>query len=205
MILRPTRTWAPASAALSSALLLALAYWNVADLVVLQDHPLPTLIFLPAMWVMLAVAVTLRIPSDRRSRRTTTRVFGATGLVMLCSGCLGSAVAFFDVGPSGRHADQIDHMSSADGRYQVKVFHWQAMLGEDGWDVVIQRRDGLRGVEAYAGCLYSEASGNYSGVQSVEAGAVRIATDEGPISIVFDPKTMHVTQRIPVDLCPGYD
>jgi hypothetical protein len=84
------------------------------------------------------------------------------------------------------------------------VFRWQAILGEDGWDVVIQRRGNVRGVEAYAGCLFSKVSGDYSAVLSVEAGSVRIATDEGPIAIAFDPDTMRVTQPIPEGLCAGY-
>jgi hypothetical protein len=91
-----------------------------------------------------------------------------------------------------------------DGRYQVEVFSWQAVLGEPGWDVVVYRRDGLRGSEAYAGCLFSEAPANYRAVQSIEAGSVRIATEEGSIVIAFDPNTMRIVQRIPVDLCRGY-
>jgi hypothetical protein len=47
-------------------------------------------------------------------------------------------------------------------------------------------------------------SGDYSAVLSVEAGSVRIATDEGPIAIAFDPDTMRVTQPIPEGLCAGY-
>ena len=201
---QPIRTWAPGGAACLATLLLASAYWNVADLLVLQDHPLPMLIFLPAVWVLLILTVTLLIPYGRRSRTTTARVVGATGMVVLCGGCLGLAIPGFFTVPSGRHQERVDRMSSADGRYQVKVFRWQAILGEDGWDVVIQRRGKVRGVEAYAGCLFSKVSGDYSAVLSVEAGSVRIATDEGPIAIAFDPDTMRVTQPIPEGLCAGY-
>jgi hypothetical protein len=203
---RPTQTWAPAGTAFGVALLLAFVYWNVADLVVLRDHPLPASGFWPATWVLLAVAGTLLIPPGRRSRAATALVFGATGLLLVCGAGLGIAVAFLGGGgPMDTRGELVDSVSSADGLYQVQVFNWQAALGEDGWDIVVQRRDGLRYVEAYAGCLFSEGSARYERIQAVEAGSVLIATDEGPISIAFDPKTMHVTRRIPVDLCQGYE
>src|SRR3712207_3190190 len=120
-------------------------YGNVGDLVVLHDHPLPALIFWPLVWVLLAVAVTMLIPSGRRSGTAVARAFGGTGLAVLLAGCLGVTLSFFVVGPSGRHGDRVDLLSSADGRFQVEIFYWEAMLGESGWDVVIYRRDGLRG------------------------------------------------------------
>ena len=203
---QPTRAGALAGGAFVLALVLASAYWNVADLVVLRDHSLPALVFWPAVWVLLAVAMTLLIPSSRRGSATTALVFGATGLVLVCGAGLGFAVAFLGGGgPLDTRGELVDSVSSADGRYQVQVFNWQAVLGEDGWDVVVQRRDGLRYLEAYAGCLFSEGSARYERIQAVDAGSVLIATDEGPISIAFDPKTMLVTKRIPVDLCQGYE
>jgi hypothetical protein len=72
------------------------------------------------------------------------------------------------------------------------------VLGEDGWDVVIQRR---ADPAVYAGCLYSEDGAHYERIQSVDAGSVRIATDEGPVPIAFDPATMRVTRRVPAELC----
>ncbi len=102
-----------------------------------------------------------------------------------------------------RRGDLVDHATSADGRYEVRALRWQSVLGEEGWDIVIQRTDGHRTMDAYAGCLFSEES-YYKGIESVEAGSVRIATEQGPISITFDPKTMHVTTRIPVVLCQSY-
>lgn len=203
----PPRTWAPvrAGVALLTAVLLALAYGNVADLVILHDHPLPTLVFVPALWMLLAVAVTMVIPSDLRSRSAVAWAFGGTGFAVLLVGCVGLGASLVGLGVgSGRHGTRIDLVSSADGRYQVEVFSWQAVLGEPGWDVVIYRRDGLRGTEVYAGCLFSEASANYQAIQSVEAGSVHVATEEDSIAIVFDPNTMHIIQRIPVDLCEGY-
>jgi hypothetical protein len=204
----PPRTWAPvrAGVAFLAAVLLALAYGNMADLVVLHDHPLPTPVFGPALWVLLAMAVTMLIPSDLRSRSAVAWAFGGTGLAVLLVGYVGLTASLFGlgVGSSGQHGNRIDLVSSADGRYQVEVFFWQAVLGEPGWDVVIYRRDGLRGTEAYAGCLFSEAPANYQAIQSVEAGSVRIATEDGSIAIAFDPNTMHIIQRIPVDLCSGY-
>jgi hypothetical protein len=199
----PPRTWAPvrAGVAFLSALLLVLVYWNVADLVVLHDRPLPPLAFWPAVWALLALAVTMLIPSDLRTVAATAWAFGGTGLVVFLAGCVALAASFLSVGPRG---DRVGLLSSADGRYQVEVLKWEAILGEPGWDVVIYRRDGLRGTQAYAGCLFSEASANYHAIQSVEAGSVRIATEEGLISIAFNPETMQVTQRIPVDLCAGY-
>lgn len=202
------RTWAPvrAGVAFLAAVLVALAYGNMADFVVLHDHPLPTLVFGPALWVLLAMAVTMLIPSDLRSRSAVVWAFGGTGLAVLLVGCVGLTASLFGLGfgSSGRHGNRIDLVSSADGRYQVEVFSWQAVLGEPGWDVVIYRRDGLRGTEAYAGCLFSEAAANFQAIQSVEAGSVRIATEEGSIAIRFDPNTMQITQGIPVDLCRGY-
>jgi hypothetical protein len=203
----PPRTWAPVptGVAFLSAVLLVLAYWNVAGLVVLHDHPLPALIFWPAVWVLLAVAVTMLIPSDLRTGPAIAWACGGTGLFVLFAGCAGLVASIAGVGPSGRHGDRVAVVSSADGRYQVEVFEWQAVLGEPGWDVVIYRRDGLRGTEAYAGCLFSEASAWYDTIQSVQAGSVRIATDAGPVFVAFDPTTMQVTQPIPVDLCGGYE
>ncbi|MEV4639347.1 hypothetical protein AB0J80_18540 [Actinoplanes sp. NPDC049548] len=195
-----------AGVAFVAAVLLTVAYGNMADLVVLHDHPLPTLVFGPALWVLLALAVTMLVPSDLRSRSAVAWAFGGTGLAVLLIGCVGFAATFFGLGfgSSGRHGDRIDVVSSADGRYQVEVFAWEAVLGEPGWDVVIYRRDGLRGTEASAGCLFSEASADYRAVLTVEAGFVRIATEEGSVAIAFDPTTMRVTHRIPVDLCGGY-
>ncbi|MFI7599323.1 hypothetical protein [Actinoplanes sp. NPDC049681] len=202
----PPRKWAPvrASVALLSAALLVSVYWNAADLVVLHDHPLPASIFWPTLWVLLAVSVTMLIPSDLRGRSAIAWAVGGTGLAVLLTGCAGLAASLFGAGPPGRHSEPVNVLSSADGRYQVEVFSWQAVLGEPGWDIVIYRRDGLRGTEAYAGCLFSEASASYHAIQSVEAGSMRIATEAGSISVAFDPKTMQVTRRIPVDLCGGY-
>jgi hypothetical protein len=207
LTLRPVRTWAPAGIAFGLALLLALVYWNVADLVVLREHPLSALIFWPAAWVLLAAAVTLLIPAGRRSGPAVGLVFGVTGLVVVCGSDrdFGLASSFVGGGSANADGELVDSVSSADGRYQVQVFNWKAVLGEDGWDVVIQRRDGLRGGEAYAGCLFSEGAARYERIQAVEAGTVRIATDRGPISITFDPKTLRVTRPIPVDLCLGYE
>jgi hypothetical protein len=111
------------------------------------------------------------------------------------------AVGMLSDASSGR-GELVGTAVSADGRYQVRILHWQAVLGEDGWDVVVQRRDGLRTTDGYAGCLFEEST--YQGIQSVEAGSVRIATAQGPISITFDPATMVVTEGIPADLCQGY-
>jgi hypothetical protein len=199
----PPRTWAPVRAGLafSSALLLVLVYGNVADFVVLHDHPFPALAFWPAVWALLAVAVTMVIPSDLRTVAATSWAFGGSGLVVFLAGCVALAASFLSGGPKG---DRVGLLSSADGRYQVEVLQWQAALGEPGWDVVIYRRDGLRGTEVYAGCFHSEASANYRAIQSVEAGSVRIATEEGLITIAFNPETMQFTQRVPVALCAGY-
>jgi len=82
-------------------------------------------------------------------------MFGATGSALVCGAGLGLAVAFFGGGgPFDTRGELVDSFSSPDGRYQVRVFNWQSVLGEDGWNVVVQRRDGLRYVEAYAGCLF---------------------------------------------------
>ncbi|MET0419848.1 MAG: hypothetical protein ABW022_27845 [Actinoplanes sp.] len=206
MVRSSTWTWAPvpAGVAFVSAVLLVLVHWNVADLAFLNDHPLPALIFWPALWVLLAVTVSMLIPSDLRSAAATAWVFGGTGLVVLLAGCVGLAVATLGGGSPGR-GERVDHMSSADGRYRVEVFYWEAMLGEPGWDVIISRRDGLRNTEAFAGCLYSESAATYKAVQSVEAGSARIVTEEGLISIAFDPNTMRATERIPAELCAGYE
>jgi MFS family permease len=192
-----------AAAALSSVLLLSWAHWNFTHLVVLQEHPLPSLIFWPAIWVLLGSAVTLLIPSHHRGRATTVLVFGATGLAVLFAGGV-ALVAGIIIGSSSR-GDLVDRASSADGRYEVRVLHWHAVLGEDGWDIVIRRTDGVRFVDAFAGCLFSETGGGYDSIRSVEPGSVRITTAEGPIAITFDPATMHVTRRVPSDLCGGYE
>ncbi|MEV0897068.1 hypothetical protein [Actinoplanes sp. NPDC049802] len=190
------------TAAFLSVVILSVAYWNVAHLVVLRDHPLPSVIFWPAVWVLLGMTVTLLVPSSRRTGAGAALAFGATGLAVLCAGGVTVlAGVFISSAPSG---ELIDHASSPDGRYEVRILHWRAVLGEDGWDVVVQRRDGLRFVEADAGCLFSEDSGGYESIQSVEAGSVRIVTGAGPVAITFDPATMQMTKPIPASLCPGY-
>ena len=201
--LRLTRAQVLASVALVSVAVLVSVYWNVAHLIVLQDHPLPRLVFWPAVWLLLGTAVTLLTPPEQRSRANTVWSFSATAVVVVFGAGIVLAVGVLSDHSSGS-GELVDTAVSADGRYQVRILHWQAVLGEDGWDVVVQRRDGLRSTDGYAGCLFSESSGAYTEIQSVEAGSVRIATEQGPISIAFDPATMVVTKRIPVDLCQGY-
>ncbi|MBG0568642.1 hypothetical protein [Actinoplanes aureus] len=139
----------------------------------------------------------------RHVKRRRSQLWPLAGIAVLLATAL-AALYVFDTGYSGR-GDVVDRGSSADGHYQVQVFHWESVIGEDGWDIVIQDRDGLRNVNTYAGCLFSEESGDYAGIRSVEAGSVRIATDNGPLDIAFDPTTMHVTKRIPAALCQGYE
>jgi hypothetical protein len=180
------------------AILLSLAWWNVGNLIFLEDHPLRLAVCWPAVCVLLGSAAVLLVPPGHR-RRATVPVAVVT-LVVFCAGGVGLAAASFFVWRGG---NLVDRAYSADGRYEVRVLHWTAMLGEDGWDVVVQRRDGLRFVAAYAGCLFSDVAG-YNEIQSVEAGRVRIATDEGVVNVWFDSETMHLTERIPADLCAGY-
>jgi hypothetical protein len=197
----PIRTRVAAGAAVLSAYVLALGYWNVPDLVVLQKHPLPSLVFWPAVWLLLAVAVTLLIPSGRRGRLATALAFGATGLVVLvCGGGFGLALSCTADGGPARRGEPTDRLSSADGRYEVRIFQWQTVIGELGWDIVIQRRDG---VEADAGCLFGDGAADYQEILAVEAGFVRIATDEGSVFLAFDPNTMQVTRG--VHECGGYE
>ncbi|MBU2663986.1 hypothetical protein KOI35_10845 [Actinoplanes bogorensis] len=196
--------WTAAAVALLSAVALATAYWNVFHLVVLRDHPLPLVVFWPALWLLLAAAVALMIPSWRRTRPVVAAVFGGTGVVVVCGGTFRLVLAILFSSSAG-HGELVDQATSADGRYEVRVLHWQAALGEDGWDVVIHRQDGVGYVETYGGCIYSESAGNYTGIESIEPGAVRLTTDDGPVSLLFDPETMKVTRRIPTELCAGYD
>ena len=199
---RVTRAQALAGAALVSVAVLVSVYWNVANLIVLQGHPLPQLVFWPAVWLLLGAAVTLLTPPERRSHTNTAYSFGATAVVVVFVAGIVLAVELLSAA-SGR-GELVDTAVSADGRYQVRILHWTSVIGEDGWDVVVQRRDGPRSTDAYAGCLFAESSGDYQDIESVEAGSVRIATEDGPISIAFDPATMVVTRHIPVDLCQGY-
>jgi hypothetical protein len=200
---RLTRAQALAGVALVSVAVLASVYWNVASLIVLQDHPLPWLVFWPSIWLLLGTAVTLLTPSGQRSRTAAAVSFAATAMVVLFSA--GIVLAVGVLSDSSGSGELVDSANSVDGRYQVRVLHWQAMLGEDGWNVVVQRRDGLRTKDGYAGCLFAENSGAFEQIQSVEAGSVQIATEQGPISITFDPESMVVTKRIPMELCQGYD
>ncbi|SNY49869.1 hypothetical protein [Paractinoplanes atraurantiacus] len=101
-----------------------------------------------------------------------------------------------------RKGELVGEASSADGRFEVRVLHWRAVLGEDGWDVVVRNSNGR---EAYAGCLYSENDGTYTGIEAVGDGTVRLATEEGPVTVGFDPATMRITSRIPVALCATYE
>jgi hypothetical protein len=78
------------------------------------------------------------------------------------------------------------------------------VLGEDGWNIVVERRDRLRFVTADAGCLFSEVA-RYQASPSVEAGRASIATDQGLIDVRFDPEAMHVSTRIPTEFCAGYE
>ncbi|MGK5682534.1 hypothetical protein [Actinoplanes sp. URMC 104] len=200
---RLTRTQALAGVALVSVGVLVSAYWNVARLAILRDHPVPGWVFWPATWLLLGTAVTLLMPAERRTRTVTALTFGVTAVVVAFAAGI-ALVAGVLSDSSSRRGELVDTAVSADGRYQVRIRHWQAMLGEDGWDVVVQRRDGPGTTERFAGCLFAESSGDYERVRSVEPGTVRIATERGPISIAFDPATMAVTKRIPADLCAGY-
>jgi hypothetical protein len=188
-----------AGAAVAMAVLIVLMCWNVANLIFLQDHSLPSAICWPVVCVLLGSAALLLVPPGRRRRATVLVAF--VTVVVLCAGGVGFPVASLFFGRSG---DLVDRAVSDDGRYEVRILHWTAVLGEDGWDVVVQRRDGPRFEAAYAGCLFSEVAG-YNEIQSVEAGRVRIATDEGGvIDIRFNPDTMRLAERIPADLCAGY-
>ena len=185
-------------AAASMAVLMMLMSWNVANLIFLQDHPLPLVICWPVVCVLLGSAALLLVPPGRR-RRATVLVVVVT-VVVFCAGGVGFPVASMFFGRSG---DLVDRAFTDDGRYEVRILHWTAVLGEDGWDVVVERRDGPRFMAAYAGCLFSEVAG-YNEIQSVEAGRARIATDEDVIEIRFNPETMRLTEPIPADLCAGY-
>jgi hypothetical protein len=133
-----------------------------------------------------------RLPSWAR---TTAGIVLSSVLVLLL-------VAYFREGAPDGRGRLIDSAFSADGRYEVRVFNWHAMLGEDGWDFVIRRRDGAG---AYVGCMYSEFGAYYEAVRSVDAGSVRITVYEGTVSFAFDPETMRVTRPIPADLCAGHE
>ena len=181
------------------AFLVLLAGWNVASLIILQDHSPPLVICWAVACLLWVSAALLLIAPERRRRMTAP--FALAAVVIFCAGGAGLVV----VSALGvRRGELVDRAVSADGRYEVRISHWTAVLGEDGWDVAVQRRDGLRFVEAAAGCLYSEVAA-YDKIQSVEPGRVRIGTDEGVIDIGFDPATMRLTERIPAALCAGYE
>jgi hypothetical protein len=137
------------------------------------------------VWVLLATAVMLLVPPRRRSRPITALVFGVTGLLLLCFGGYRFVLNYLRFDDSPDRGELVEHVSSPDGRFEVRVFHWQAVLGEDGWDFVVQRRDAVRGVHAYAGCVFRK---DYGEIKSVEAGSVHIDFDGDPIDIAFDPR-----------------
>ncbi|MEV8510107.1 hypothetical protein AB0368_35490 [Actinoplanes sp. NPDC051475] len=167
--------------------------WN---LIFLQDHPLPLAVSWLMVCVLLAVAVWLLIPTEHRP---LIWAFVAVATVaVLCAGVAGAALGSFLF----EKEELVNRAVSADGRYEVRVLYWVAVI-DDAWDIVVQRRDGARFVAAYAGCLYSEAA-RYERIQSVESGRARIVTDEGVVEVQFDPDTMRITKRIPAELCPGY-
>jgi len=184
--------------AVAIAVLSVLTSWNVANLIFLQDHPLSLRICWPLVCVLLGSAVLLLIPRGRRKRASVLVTIGT--VAVFGAGVVGIPFAFLFFGRGG---DLVDRAISDDGRYEVRVLHWSAMLGEDGWDVVVQRRDGLRFVDTFAGCLFSDMA-SYDEIQSVEAGRARIVTDAGEIEIRFNPDTMRLAERIPADLCAGY-
>ncbi|GAA4946947.1 hypothetical protein GCM10025331_38300 [Actinoplanes utahensis] len=142
---------------------------------------------------MLSTAVVLLISPEHRRRSAVT--------------VAGSTVAIFFVGVAalvdGRGEDFVDRTYSADGRYEARVLPWTSVLGEEGWDVAIYRRDGLRFIAADAGCLFSEVAA-YRRIRSVEAGHVSIATDHDVVDVRFDPDDMRIITPIPADLCAGY-
>jgi len=192
------RSPALAIGAVALAVLIVLTYWNVANLIFLQDHALSLRNCWPAVCALLGLAVLLLVPRGRRKRVSALVAIGT--VVVFGAGVVGIPFAFLFYGRGG---EVIDRAISDDGRYEVRILHWTAMLGEDGWDVRVQRRDGPRFVDAYAGCLFSDLA-SYNGIQSVEAGQARIATDVGVVDIRFNPETMQVAERVPADFCAGY-
>lgn len=163
---------------------------------------LPAPILWLLVWVLVAAAGTLLVPPDRRDRSATVRVAGGTGLAVLFVAALTFAVGVL-AGRSALRGAPVDSLASADGRYEVRVRNWQSVIGEDGWDVYVERRDGEHTTRLFVGCLFSENS-SFEGIRPVEAGEVRISTDVGPVSATFDPAAMVVTRRIPAELCQGY-
>lgn len=197
---RPRAAYALAGAAVVAAFVLILVHENPLNLIVLQDHPIRPMAVWPPVALLIIAAGSLAIPRGRRSSRAAVVAMVATG-VLFCGGAATLDGTVFIV---GRGSDLVGHAYAADGRYEVRVFH-SPVIAENGdeWDVVVQRRDGLRFVPGYAGCLYSAVS-RYRGIQSIEAGRTRLTTDHGVVDIRFDPATMRVTTPIPSDLCGGY-
>src|SRR5262245_58383272 len=84
--------WAGVGAALALTLLLVLAYWNSANLLVLHDHPLHGWIFWPAVGLLVAMSVSLVIPRERRDRSTAGLVVAAISAILCASAGLNVAI-----------------------------------------------------------------------------------------------------------------
>lgn len=134
-------------------------------------------------------------PMNQTGRRTVNVV----ALALAAAGVLVLVAETNEPSPRG---DLVDSVSSDDGRYEAQIWHWQAVLGEDGWDLVLHPRDGSN---VYAGCLYSESGAHYIGIESAGAGTVRLTTEEGPVAAAFAPTSFEITARLPRALCAGYE
>ncbi|WP_213013136.1 hypothetical protein [Paractinoplanes toevensis] len=101
-----------------------------------------------------------------------------------------------------RGHDLAGDVYTADRRYELRVFHWDFGPGQDEWQVLVERRGPLRFVAVDAGCVSATVT-SYRSVDAFEPGHARLTTDTGVIDIRFDAQTMHVTDPIPGELCPG--
>lgn len=194
------------------ALLLARA--NPMHLIFLQDHPLSVSGALVPANLLLFLTFVLLLPSSRggwpeasreaepaAGRRIGPVAFlaGAAVLMLYCGGAL--ALETPDALVRRGH-DLAGDVYTPDGRYELRVFHWDYYgAGEDEWEVLVERRGAIQFLAVDAGCL-SETVTSYRGVVSFEAGHASLATDGGAVDIEFDPRTMRVTTPLPAELCP---
>jgi hypothetical protein len=185
---------------------LLLARTNPMHLVLLQDHPLSANGALVPASLLTILALTLLSPAAQvtgpaakpRAGRRLALLVWAAAVVLFCGGVL---VLESPAALVRRGHDLAGDVYTADGRYELRVFHFDVGAGQDEWDVLVERRGAIRFLAVDAGCLAAEVT-SYQGIESFEAGHARLATSAGPVDIEFDTQTMRVTTPVPARLCP---
>ena len=201
----PQRARVLAGASMAGAIALLLARTNPMHLVFLQDHPPSATAALVPSSLLVVLGLTLLFPSGPAAGPVARRRSGPLAVLAWVAAVVlfgGGAVALENPDAMVRRGhDLAGDVYTADGRYELRIFHWDYGAGRGEWDVLVERRGPIRFRAVEAGCL-SAAVTSYRGVESFEPGHARLTTDAGAIDVEFDPETMRVTVPVPARNCP---